>query len=283
MKKLLPFLEKHVQWLVLCLALLYVGYMAYAYIVTPPVAQTLGARATLVTPATVDTTILKDGIEPMDAEIKNPTVASPKLPDVLKDFSTRLNMKEIDVLALNNPWDGSHVPAGTMGNDVHIAGTLIDHLPAVPPALPDSTSQGWTVVTSPARHDLAYASIKFKIDAAALDKEVKAAFNANGNNAAQNLSLSEFVQVELLREERQKDGLWGPPTVVSQLPIYELMKIPPPTAGLKESATFTQWMESHQDVIAHPAFLPTAADAPPWIAPDRRPWPPRPSRRPRLR
>ena len=44
MKKFLPYIERYVHWVVLGLGAVYVLYMVYAYVITPPVTATVGNK-----------------------------------------------------------------------------------------------------------------------------------------------------------------------------------------------------------------------------------------------
>src|SRR3954463_9265787 len=44
MKKYLPYLERYVQWVALGLGALFVLYMVYGYVITPPVSATVGNK-----------------------------------------------------------------------------------------------------------------------------------------------------------------------------------------------------------------------------------------------
>ena len=55
MEKVTAFLEKHVQWLALGLGVIYVLWVVYAYVLTPPVTVALNDRT--LTPGEIDKVI----------------------------------------------------------------------------------------------------------------------------------------------------------------------------------------------------------------------------------
>ena len=69
MKKLTEFIEKHVQWLVLGLGVCYLLYMAWAYLVFPPVKVT-GIGPDPLSPGDIDQHIYNDIAAPLEGKMK---------------------------------------------------------------------------------------------------------------------------------------------------------------------------------------------------------------------
>ncbi|HWE02578.1 MAG TPA: hypothetical protein VG326_09230 [Tepidisphaeraceae bacterium] len=267
MDKVKNFLERHVQWLVLAIALLYVGYTVWNYIWLPPLAVNIGPVKT-VKPGDVDETIDNAQVKPLLKEIDNKTVTAPKVTDVLSEFDDRLNERRTEIVRMNNLWDAPFADPGTHHlNQGGGAIVKVNVLPTLPPAVFKAQTIRRTVVMAPGRKDTAYWSGKFTIDSNALAQAVAAAFNKPG--IPPNLFRTEFVQVELLREEQSPSGTWSAPLTIKPLAI--LQPLPADSAPLDEKFNFQHWMDQNQASIAHPPFLPTAPDVEPWLEPGAAP------------
>ncbi|HZK80323.1 MAG TPA: hypothetical protein VFC46_04630, partial [Humisphaera sp.] len=112
MDKAKIFLERHVQWLVLALAFLYVGYTVWQYVWIPPLTVNL-LPAKNVKPGDIDDTIKTSKVLPLQREIDNKVVAAPKVTDVLTEFDDRLNEKRTEVVDMKNLWDAPSTGSGT--------------------------------------------------------------------------------------------------------------------------------------------------------------------------
>ena len=75
MDKAKLFIEKHIQWLVLVIALLYVGYTVFTYVWKAPLTVNLG-RLKDVKPADIDPTINSTQIAPLLKDIENRVVSA---------------------------------------------------------------------------------------------------------------------------------------------------------------------------------------------------------------
>src|SRR4051812_38173573 len=92
MKKFLPYLERYVQWVALGLGVLFVFYMVYAYVITPPVNATLNGKS--VDLGNVDHVTREGPARELETAIQNgpangidAITVKPVLPDFIKKFT----------------------------------------------------------------------------------------------------------------------------------------------------------------------------------------------------
>src|SRR5215212_2453161 len=69
MDKALDFLERYVQWIALGIGVLFLGWMAYAYLVTPPLTVQIGNQT--LEPGEVDAAIAKTTAKDLSTAIAN--------------------------------------------------------------------------------------------------------------------------------------------------------------------------------------------------------------------
>jgi hypothetical protein len=257
-------IERHVQWLVLALAFLYVGFTVWDYVWNPPLTVNL-PPAKNVKPGDIDETIRTTKVVPLLQEIDNKVVSAPKVTDVLTDFDDRLNEKRTEVVDMKNLWDAPSWNPGIQRGGGGGGGPIVavSVLPDLPPAIFKASSIRRTVIMAPGRKDIAYWSGRFTIDSNALANAVAQAFAKPG--IPPNLFQTEFASIELLREEQKPDGSWTDPAIIK--PLYVLQQFPAADAPLTEWFNYRHWMDQNQATIANPPFLKTAADAEPWLEP----------------
>lgn len=299
MDKLVPFLEKYVQWLVLGIAALYVGYTAFAYLYEQPLAGKLSGQT--VTPGTIDPAIKTALVDPL-AQAMKPTddekagkFDAPLVTDVQGLFDKMLGEQNAPVLAFNNVnvasthTDVQALTSSPVGPKV----PQVDQMPALALATPDAVSTGRTVIlvdapeaggaAAPAvpaadagaggapaapvqvRKDTDYVSVLFTIDREKMLAEVNRIYK----DLPPNTFSTEWVQVEFLRQEMQPDGSWGPVTVVPPLASNNVLPYPGDSSTVQALFDYKNWLddESHQQLLSNPPFCPTAPDAPQWVAP----------------
>jgi len=83
MEKVTQFLEKHVQWVVLGLAVLFLGYMAYSNLYQSPVKVTLNGQEML--PAEINEQIVNGPVNRINADLKKDPPVMP-VPDFVAAF-----------------------------------------------------------------------------------------------------------------------------------------------------------------------------------------------------
>ncbi|HWE96790.1 MAG TPA: hypothetical protein VG269_22710 [Tepidisphaeraceae bacterium] len=294
MQKFVKILEQHVQWIALALGAAYLGWMVYAYIVTPPVTVELGASHEKLTPGEADAVIVKEKVVPLEADINNkePITIEPK--DMLRALANMLGEGKFKPVELATAWDSPRYRPETAKEGPVINGAQVPNLPDLPPAVFVAESHYITTILVPApnaaapvpaaagvpapdavappamvRRDINYTSLLFKIDRAVL----AANFNKTlGVPKVPALLQTMFTQVQLYRQEQDATGAWGAPVLVSSLPIYELMQYPGDAApadpaGQVPFFAYSDWASENQEMIARPAFYETAPDAPAWVYP----------------
>src|SRR5580704_12761830 len=97
MQKIVRILEANVEWFALGLAVLYLGWMAYSYLMIDPVSKTL--EGTEVSPGNVDAFIDSHAAQRL-RDAMNPDVEPPKFE--VKDFNLALQ-SSINLDQLNAP------------------------------------------------------------------------------------------------------------------------------------------------------------------------------------
>lgn len=100
MQKALDLLEKHVQWLVLGLGVLFVLYMVYSYVLTPPAVVTIGGKEQ--TASTVDQSIIDNVADTLDTKIKSTSPINITVEPFEERFQATINNSEAQVARLNN-------------------------------------------------------------------------------------------------------------------------------------------------------------------------------------
>lgn len=306
MQKFVKILEQHVQWIALALGAAYLGWMVYAYIVTPPVTVELGTSHEKLTPGEADAVIVKEKVVPLEADMNNkePIKIEPK--NMLIELTRSLSEDKFKPVELATPWfSPRYRPEVKTTGELAIKGAQVPNLPDLPPAVFVAESHYITTILVPGpnaaapapaagapapaagapapvgapgaaaqppamvRRDINYTSLLFKIDRAAL----AANFNKTlGVPQVPALLQTMFTQVQLYRQEQNAAGAWGAPVLVSSLPIYELMQYPGDAApadpaGQVPFFAYSDWAAENQEMIARPAFYETAPDAPAWVYP----------------
>ncbi|HZL35583.1 MAG TPA: hypothetical protein VFC78_09760 [Tepidisphaeraceae bacterium] len=291
MQKYVAILERNVQWIAIALGALYLGYNVWAYVWSSPL-QIEMAPGTVATPGTADKVIAEGPAWQLKKQINDKFTQSVEVPSVIEKYVARLDEKQQAFALLNIPWAATIYDfKPPTGKEITVPVTIVALPHPMPGAMPIAVSSGMTVIESPApagagapaaalpvglagagaqaallRKDVNYNSVTAKIDVAALAKAFNQAYGKPG--ALPDWMYTGFVQVELLREERQANGQWTAPTVVPALPIYTMMPFPDAkTAGVKEYVEYKSWVEGNQPLLTQPAFYQTAPDAPPWEFP----------------
>jgi hypothetical protein len=277
MNKVTDFLERHVQWLVLVLALAYVGYMGYAYLYVPPLSVTVGKPPVLATPGDIDEKIVQGPVAALDRAIADKEINPPKVADVLKTFDEKIGEQNVGKVELATNWGSTQ--KGQIGGTEHgpQENQIVKNLPDAPPAVPVLTQPGsaqWTVALMPGqakggdRTDIAYFMGAFTVDMAALTRAINKEFSKD--KVPVNLLNAEFVKVDLYRQERSPNGQqWSAPKLIPPLPINvmqpypgDLKKDPVNQADQKDWFTYEAWAQKNQTLFTHPAFYKTAPDVP---------------------
>jgi hypothetical protein len=150
MQKLIRFLEAGVQWIALAIAVLYLGWAAFAYLISDPVSVPLEGQQ--VNPATIDNVIdahaaqrLRDKMDP------NVQVPSFTVEPFGEDFNRRLALDDEKPAELATsvfayqPFE----PTGTLGQNAKLLNP-VQTLPTLPPAHPILVAAALNTLAPPA-------------------------------------------------------------------------------------------------------------------------------------
>jgi hypothetical protein len=279
MKKILDLLEQKVQWIVLGLAVLYVGYVVYIYIWTPPVIVSLDGEE--VAPGEIDAKVMDKVGEPLklamsDARVRQPATA----PSYVATFKATMGYEGDKPASWPNapivmqslpPIPDDLGPTTGQPNPLQQG---VAELPQVRSARITGISKGVTNVlpaaaaaapaagAAPAGKavDKTWVSIKFEID----PKELGSAWDEA--KVPQTLGDTVFLAVKVERQERRPDGTWGNPTTVPSLSIHQHDPVPADKAPIPQIAAFLDWAKTHQKEILQPEFY-TRIKGDEWVVP----------------
>ncbi|CAN5634446.1 hypothetical protein BH09PLA1_BH09PLA1_36810 [soil metagenome] len=254
MKKVLDFLEQHVQWLAILLGGLYLGFMAWTFVINSPVSVKLGDQ--VLGPGEIDKEILDKPVQVLTAKLGRSSEI--KLPPITwaEDFKNAMDLNHTKVAELSGkPWvDVVTVPTSLSQGPVVGPNTSdpIKELPVVPAAIMGPLASGASNVatpTAPGGVDKNWAVATFKIP----NKEIASAFAAIKLPKILYTSTA-VLDVTLMREEQKSDGSWGNPTTIAHLPTTALLPLPSKEAKLDEKRNFLAWAAPHQTDILQPTF-----------------------------
>src|SRR6185503_354927 len=88
MKKVLDIMEKNVQWLALGLGALYLLWMAYSYVITPPVNVKIGQQE--LSPGKVDKYIENNVVTELTTKMNDPRTPNMSAPVYVKAFQDEM-------------------------------------------------------------------------------------------------------------------------------------------------------------------------------------------------
>lgn len=299
MQKTLDILEKNVQWIVLGLAALFLLWVAYGYVLTPPATVKINNR--VVTPgdvALVTETTAKD----LERQIKENRPVSFPTPDLVTSW--RQHFAEPFAVAMNK-MDFISQPQAETGPIVRIAGNDIPHIDVLP-SLP--APQLWPVVAglstvipqapnmpqnvngqaaaapiapvlpaaAPAPKDTDWITVPAIISADSLKKAMLAPFKNPAPPAIGAIYNTTILRIVL--ERQQSTGMNnGVPTwpagangiqTIAELSAEQpfIPAMPDPSAVLATKYQYLDWAMQNQTLLTDPSFYQvTAGD--PWTAP----------------
>ncbi|MDB5331949.1 MAG: hypothetical protein JWP03_3100, partial [Phycisphaerales bacterium] len=149
MQKFVKILEQHVQWIALALGAAYLGWMVYAYIVTPPVTVELGTSHEKLTPGEADAVIVKEKVVPLEADINNkePIKIEPK--NMLTELVSRLSEDKFKPVELATSWFSPRYRPEIVKEGPVVNGAPVPNLPDLPPAVFVAESHYITTILVP--------------------------------------------------------------------------------------------------------------------------------------
>jgi hypothetical protein len=280
MQKIVKILEKNVEWLALALGGLFLLWMVYQYAFLKPVTTTVGASK--LAPGEVDTRTADGPAKALSAAMAESAKDLPNMPepDFVNDLKKRLD-PPMDQVAMATPWSGEPLPASEMKGpapQIQLPSAVVTALPAVP--APDSMqfSQGRSNVNipppqvagttaAPAGAGQGTPADKNWVTVAGIihTKPIADAFS-KAKIPAQ-LSSTLVLRVELVREEQQDDGTWGPEQVVP--PLSNMSLLPMPGSGPADKPSqgpYKEWAEKDQKDLLQPDFY-QVLQADQWLMP----------------
>lgn len=295
MEKHLKTLEQNVQWIALGLGGIYVLWMVYAYVITPPVTVKLGTgpTAAAVTPDDVDDTISKKYAEPLKTAMSRSDTLDIKVTDVMGPYLARIDEKDLKTPDLATAWGGVRGEVPGVVIDQNNKNALIAQAP-VPPkpvavayssniasiVLPNAQGQNNNAVVPagqalPPHKDTGWWSGTFKIPFADLQK----AWSPFANASVPGLTNTKFLQVTLTRQEMLPNGQWGPDTPIKPIGLANPVNFPGdvvPAGNLalrRQAAEYRQWTGSGdaQQEIMKPTFPEVLPGVRVWYAPGQEP------------
>src|SRR5688572_17222951 len=135
MQKVTAFLEQHVQWVAIALGALFVLYMTYSYVITPPAEVTIGSDSygpSEIDPHTAETVVAKlQSAMTNNAKIK---MEVPQYVQAFQDTMTWKNAKPVELPRLIDPALTLDVPLPPQPQGPN--GTIVQNIPpgGTPPA-----------------------------------------------------------------------------------------------------------------------------------------------------
>lgn len=297
MEKHLKTLENNVQWIALGLGGIYLLWMVYAYVITPPVTVKLdkSATAAAITPGDIDDTIAKKDAEPLKMAMSRSDTLDIKVTDVMGPYLARIDEKDLKTPDLATAWGGvrGEVPGATIegpGKNVMIA-----QAPVLPKAVAVASSSNIASILLanpaapngnnaapaagqplPPHKDTGWCSWTFKVPFADLQKAWDV-FNNPNVPGYQSLFNTNFLKVTLTRQEMLPNGQWGDqkdidPVGIAGTRTFPGAALPNPNAAQRQDAfTYKQWAGTVAQEITQPAFPDVIPGVRVWYAPGQEP------------
>lgn len=281
MPKVIEILERYVQWIALGLAILFVGLMAYTYIVNPPLTANIGSKQ--LAPGEVDAYIASSSLAQLKNGIasKTPLVYTQTDPKqkFLTDINWDVNVPPIAGTRVRTPTTGpGPVSTGVATAVQPPAPTFLDKTvgrsvlaipnpnaaPAPAAPRPGFPAPAAAAAAAPDLQDKDWVTLAFRLDMAALDK----AFQAANIPPSPEIYRTEFLHVDLERQQLLPDGkTWTKEVVVPPLRPHELQPMPASGAPVSAQAQYMIWAGQHEAEIVQPSFLETVGRGTPWTMP----------------
>lgn len=291
MKKLLDLLEQKLQWIALGLGVVYVLYMAWAYLVSPPVKVELsGGRE--VGPGDVDTVIHEEIASDLDRRMSGGSAPKIEVPSPLATFVETVEYKgqapptapKLQIVmspGLQNKFELPGAAPGTQPpnqpvtpgtNEPQIVKGQIEKLPVLTAPKYSSSRSGMSSVTPPpdpnnpaaliSNTDKTWVTVRGEIDIS----EIAKAF-ANVKIPTPNpVGETTFLLLQLEREERLPDGTWGKRTFVPPPKSIVTQEYPAPGSPPPALWNYLQWANQHPVDILQPQFY-VVAKGDQWAVP----------------
>jgi hypothetical protein len=287
MQKLVAFLEKYAEWLGVGVASLFFLFVVYSYVVSPEqVKVKVGSDA--VFPGSVDEKVNESSVKRLQTAMEAPSNLTFPVPDFAGDFQKKMGDKRermtSEVLAGGPPIrpaipgfesrpeptgpdrvvikDLPQIAAPVMGPSNN-GSSMVAPLPALaeagadptqPPPPPPPPVDDATLLASAI--DKNWITVSAKFDMKALIAEWKRVFFANGKPLPlpPQVFITNFLQVEVEREEQTGPDQWGNKVTLKPLPLITIPDYPNNKDPQAEEI-YRAWAETHQVDIVEPSFF----------------------------
>lgn len=279
MQKVIDFLEKNVQWLVLGLGGIVLLMMAWTYLIQPPVSVKIGDKS--LVPGAIDEQTVqgpvaefkrKLGIGDIDLALPDPNYAD--------GFEGKAVLDKVELVVLERLVPSLKPEASRTVLDgpeiVAAPSRTVKELPQLAAATHDAGNNGRSVIMLPdpkkkksrpneqvavqnvdmIKVDKDWVTQAFEIDVEKLGEEYKRIFDGI-DNLPPNVYETQIVYVELIREEKLPDGKWGNRKSINPLSIHEQPAFPD-VKDMQKSLEYNMWAMEHPELITTPPFYQTS-------------------------
>jgi hypothetical protein len=265
MQKVTKLLEKYVEWIVLCLGVLFLLWMIYGNVIQRPVTVPVAGQE--VSPGEIDQMVYDGPVKKLQGDMLSTTVPPMPVQDFLKDQQDKLSADPTALASLNRYWISTLVTGSTgvqtPTNEVPVVAQVVKLPEPAPAAInlqissdrsnvlkpsPGAVPAGGGAANAGIPTDINWVSVSADIDV----KKIAADFADKHIPAA--LSNVTMLRVILTREEQNAQGNWGNPTVVDPLTNVSLEDLPNQAAGIPVQSAYVQWAEKNQADLLQPPF-----------------------------
>jgi hypothetical protein len=292
MQKVLDFLEKNVQWLVLGLGAAVFLLMVWWYVIQPPV--TVQASGETLMPGDMDQKTVQGPVSNFKQAIARPAEVDMTPPDYIREFHTRANQSAGEAYVMLPKLTPRVFPLPDVlgpreGGDTPVIDKKVPQLPVLAAATPAGGNNGMSVIMLPdpkskARQqrlgaqaaaqpvdmievDKAWVTQSFEIDIEKLQENFKKVF-ADNDQLPPSVYETQVVYVELIREEKLPNGSWGNRASIKPLAIHEVPEFPSNLRDQQKALEFDTWAREHASLITNPPFYQVAeGKGDPWVEP----------------
>ena len=269
MDKVKVFLVKYCEWLALGLASAFLLWMLYTNVLEKPVTVPVGSEAEVV-PGDVYAQVWsgKQNDGPgtrLEAAVSkgNPLPGFPTTPDFGDRVKVAFDPHPAPPLSGYSPQPAPTVIADAPETVVKDPSKFVTALPIIPPPTDLAFAAGHSNVTvtppngTPAGGgtgtvsavDKNWVTVKGVLSAAALAKSFS---DAN----VPPIFPTQLLRVDLIRQELDPSGSWGPDTTIGPLSIYPTDPLPPVDAALADQAAAEDYAAKNAPMLFQPAFYP---------------------------
>jgi hypothetical protein len=278
MQKVVDFLERNVQWLVLGLAGVVLLLMVWIYLLSPPV--TVEADGKKLTPGEIDAATVRGPLVRVQQAIRSSadpdTLAKLEVKKYVEEFASRV--APADPLAGQILLNGGNWPRQPGAKKLDETGSPTVIAGAKPTALPTAIAAVWSAgnngrstvmvpdpkvkrrqnadgVAQPVdmvEVDKDWVTQAYDIDVEKLGDSFKKVFG-DFEDLPPSVYDTQIVAVELIREEKMADGSWSNRTVVKPLSLHEVPPFPD-QSDKQKVLEYAAWVSQHPELITQPPF-----------------------------